>query len=157
MGLELLGSDGIPDRPDPRSGHAARLADAADCGPERGASGAASLVRVLLDVALDDRDSRVKGRRLVDIEARFTGEDTGTEKRITIQQKDLIRLTAGSRAVVAQGVQVLFERGVMQVEGLDRRRPYFSGGVLVFRVHRLKEEALSGVGREIKRLVDERS
>ena len=85
------------------------------------------------------------------------GEDTGTEKRITIQQKDLIRLTAASRAVVAQGVQVLVERGVMQVEGLDRRRRYFSGGVLVFRVHRLKEEALSGVGREIKRLVDERS
>ena len=85
------------------------------------------------------------------------GEDAGTGKHITIQQKDLIRLTAASRAVVAQGVQVLFERGVIQVEGLDRPRPYFSGKVFVSHVDRLKEEALSGVGREIKRLVDERS
>ena len=85
------------------------------------------------------------------------GEDAGSEKRIAIQQKDLIRLTAASRAVVAQGVQVLFERGVIHVEGLDRPRPYFSGEVLVSRVDRLKEEALSGVAREIERLVGEHS
>ena len=85
------------------------------------------------------------------------GEDAGTGKHIAIQQKDLIRLTAASRAVVAQGVQVLFERGVIQVEGLDRPRPYFSGEVFIAHVDRLKEEALSGVGREIVRLVDERS
>ena len=52
---------------------------------------------------------------------------------------------------------MLVERRVIQVEGLDRPRPYFSGEVFVSHVDRLKEEALSGVGREIERLVDERS
>ena len=85
------------------------------------------------------------------------GEDAGVGKNVTIQQKDLIRLTAASRAVVSQGVQTLFERGVIEVEGLDRPRPYFSGEVFVAHVDRLKEEALAGVGREIDRLVSERS
>ncbi len=85
------------------------------------------------------------------------GEDAGTGKNVTIQQKDLIRLTAASRAVVSQGVQTLFDRGVIDVEGLDRPRPYYSGEVRVAHVDRLKEEALAGVGREIDRLVRERS
>lgn len=79
------------------------------------------------------------------------GVDHGTDRMITIKQKDLARLTTMSRSAVADGLASLVHVGAVSL-GADASR--FSGLVVVPSVDQLKEAAFAQFQqRELRRLL----
>ena len=77
--------------------------------------------------------------------------DFGTERVISIRQKDLGRLTTLSRSAVAAGLSELAESGAIRWgDGPGAR---FRGEVLVPDVDALKDRAFADVRREIQPLL----
>ena len=71
------------------------------------------------------------------------GEDHGSEREITLRQRDIVRLTVMSRSAVAGGISTLISAALIRIGDDNGER--FSGLVHVPDVDRLKDYALSEV------------
>ena len=73
----------------------------------------------------------------------LSGEDYGADRRISVRQHDLVRLTVMSRSGVAAGISGLVSAAVVRIGNSDVQR--FAGLVHVPDVDRLKDYALNEV------------
>lgn len=84
------------------------------------------------------------------------GEDSGHNRKVSVQQKELVRLTATSRTGVSFALTALADSGLLQVVRPVRKDRYITGELMVTDVQALKDVAFSDVReKEIQRLVDE--
>jgi len=83
----------------------------------------------------------------------LNNEDSGKNRRIqAIGQRELVRLTATSRAGVSQGLRALQEQGVILFTD-PKRANYLAGDLLVSDVDQLKAKAFSEIRRDVERLL----
>ncbi len=73
----------------------------------------------------------------------LNGEDHGSEREITLRQRDIVRLTVMSRSAVASGISTLAAEELIRIGDDNSER--FSGLVHVPDVDRLKDYALREV------------
>lgn len=84
----------------------------------------------------------------------LVGQDSGKNRILLVQQKELVRLTATSRTGVSLALATLAEAGLISVRRPVRRDRYITGELLVPDVQQLKDFAFSDVReRVINRLV----